>query len=64
MYKDVLRDISGVEIFAIIGLILFIAVFLAFAAYSVFIKKPLVEHLESLPLENDETSPSFTENRR
>jgi cytochrome c oxidase cbb3-type subunit IV len=64
MYKEILRNITGVELFAVVGLLLFMFVFVAFAAYSVVIKKPLVKHLESLPLEDDSSSEGISSNRK
>ncbi|MEH0158509.1 hypothetical protein V6R21_30935 [Limibacter armeniacum] len=53
MYKDVLRSIEGIEVFPVIGIIIFFTFFTAWLIYAFSMKKEQVNALSSLPLELD-----------
>ena len=61
MYKDVARAIEGIDIYPIMGVIIFFSVFVIMIINVYSAKKSNVAHWENLPLE-DATSNSFTPN--
>jgi cbb3-type cytochrome oxidase subunit 3 len=59
MYKEALRALEDIEIFPIIGLVIFFGVF-SFMIYMVFrMRKSSVDYLSNIPLNEDET-PNLT----
>lgn len=52
MYKEILRNIDGVEIYPIISLLLFFIVFVVMIIYVLTINKSTVHEMSSLPLDN------------
>ncbi|MHA7131978.1 cbb3-type cytochrome c oxidase subunit 3 [Algoriphagus namhaensis] len=55
MYKEVLRSIENVEIYPVISLVIFMAFFLGVFIWVMKVPKSHVEHMESLPIEEDES---------
>lgn len=53
MFKQIFDNIQGVEIWAIIGLFLFILAFVLILVYVILMKKSEVKYMANLPLEND-----------
>lgn len=51
MYKDVLRSIANIEIFPIIGFLLFMGVFIMITIYAIRLSKKEVTELENLPFD-------------
>jgi len=64
MYKDVARAIDGIDIYPMIGVIIFFSVFLIMIVNVYSAKKSNVAHWENLPLEDatPDYSNSFTQN--
>jgi cytochrome c oxidase cbb3-type subunit IV len=56
--RSVLDNIGGLDIFAIIGLIIFLSFFIALMIWVIRMKKKKVDEYSRLPLEDDETDPS------
>ncbi|NLR89785.1 MULTISPECIES: hypothetical protein [Flammeovirga] len=54
MYKDVLRSIEDIEIFPVIGFIIFFTFFIAWSVYAFRMKKESIAELSSLPLDLDD----------
>jgi cytochrome c oxidase cbb3-type subunit IV len=54
MYKFVLQGIENIEIWPIIGLILFLSVFTVGVIYAVTADKKYVDHMQNLPLEDED----------
>lgn len=54
MYKDVLRSIAEIELFPIIGIVLFMGFFLIISIYAIRMSKKEVEKLENIPFESEE----------
>lgn len=54
MYKNVLQSIVGVETYAIISMLLFLAVFVGMIIYVLRMSKTTVEQISRLPLEGDD----------
>lgn len=54
MYKELLQSIEGIEIYPIISLFVFIALFIGVVIWIVKLDKKYVKEMESLPLLNDE----------
>ena len=55
MYKELLRSITGIEIFPVISLLLFVTIFSLALVRALRMDRGRVEHLSRLPLEIDET---------
>lgn len=53
MYKEVLRSIENIEIYPIISLVIFVTFFLGMFIWVLKVPKSHVEHMESLPIEED-----------
>lgn len=53
MYTEILRSITGIEIFPVIALLLFVTVFTAAIVRAMRMDRGRVEHLSSLPLESE-----------
>ncbi|WP_338768562.1 cbb3-type cytochrome c oxidase subunit 3 [Bernardetia sp. ABR2-2B] len=64
MYKDVARAIEGIDIYPMIGVIIFFSVFVIMIINVYSAKKTNVAHWENLPLEDatNNHSNSFTQN--
>ncbi len=59
MIQNVLREIGGVANYGVISICLFFVVFTTAMIWSLCLKKPFLQSMSSLPLENsDETSAS------
>jgi hypothetical protein len=56
MYKDVLQSIKGVDVFAIISLIIFLLFFLIVVIKLLRMNKDQLKHMAELPLEPDNNS--------
>lgn len=54
MFKDVLRSIENIEIYPVLSLLIFVLFFLGVAIWVIRMPKDLVDHMKSLPMENDE----------
>lgn len=55
MYKDVLRSIADVELFPILGFLLFMGVFIIITIHAIKLTKQEVKTLESLPFDFSES---------
>lgn len=53
MHKDVLQAISGIDLFPIIALVLFVSFFAGVLIWVAKMSKSDVEHMKNLPLEDD-----------
>jgi cell division septal protein FtsQ len=53
MYKEILKNISGVEIYPEISLIIFFVFFLAIVGWSLTLSKKYISRMENIPLEED-----------
>jgi len=53
MFKEILTSISGVEIWPIIALFLFIGAFIAIVIWVIRLDKRFIKKMEDLPLEKD-----------
>ena len=56
MIKNVLESISGVEIFPVISLLIFVAFFAFILTWVVKLDKKTVTKLENMPLEDNDQS--------
>jgi hypothetical protein len=62
MIRDVLQSIPGISAFPIIGLIIFLAVFIAVAIWALFYSdKKHRRHMKWLPIEDQKSSSSVGE---
>ncbi len=55
MFKDLLNSITGVEIWPLIGLFIFVGVFLGVIIWIFRLDKGLIQRMKNLPLESDST---------
>ena len=51
MYRQVLESIAGIEIWPVIALVIFMAVFAAVFVWTIRLDKKTVEELSNLPLQ-------------
>ncbi len=54
MYKQILENISGVEIWPIMSFLIFMAIFAIVVVWAVRMDKKKVKHMASLPLDSGE----------
>lgn len=59
MYKDVLQSIKGVDVYAIISLIIFIASFVIITIKILRMDKSYLNKMRQLPLEPENNSQNF-----
>jgi hypothetical protein len=52
--KEYLADVKGVEIFAIVSLVIFIVIFTLMVIHTFSIRKTEIRAFKNLPLEDDE----------
>ncbi|GMQ26857.1 hypothetical protein Aoki45_35400 [Algoriphagus sp. oki45] len=57
MYKEVLRSIENIEIFPIISLLIFVLFFLGVFLWVLRVPKSYVDHMSSLPMDEDDAKP-------
>ena len=53
MFKNILESVTGIEIYAITGLIIFIAMFTSVLIWIIRVDKKYIEQMENLPLDKD-----------
>lgn len=53
MIRNVLESIGGIQLFPIIALALFLAVFGGMTFWAIRLRKPYINHMGGLPLEDD-----------
>jgi hypothetical protein len=53
MHTDTLRGIAGIDIFPVISLLVFVAVFTAVLIYAMRLERSRVDRLSRLPLDED-----------
>ncbi|HTI99097.1 MAG TPA: hypothetical protein VL527_09460 [Dongiaceae bacterium] len=56
MIKDQVSGISGVELYGIISICLFVAVFTGALVWALRLKKPFLNSMSTLPLSDEETA--------
>lgn len=54
MYKDILQQIDGIEIFPIIALVIFFVCFTTVVIWTMRLDKKTVNEMAHLPLDSDE----------
>jgi cytochrome c oxidase cbb3-type subunit 4 len=52
MYKEILRSIAGIDIFPVISLLIFVAVFTAAIVYAIRLDRQRLAVLSALPLDD------------
>ena len=52
MFKNILSSVSGIEIYAITGLVIFIVMFSAVLLWLFKVDKTYIKKMEQLPLDN------------
>jgi len=55
MIRNVLEHIGGLNLLSIIGLILFLTVFIAMTVWALRLRRPYIDHMGKLPLEDDQS---------
>jgi cytochrome c oxidase cbb3-type subunit 3 len=56
MIRSALQHIDGLALFPVLGLILFLAVFIGMTVYALRLRGAHIEHMGHLPLEDDVTA--------
>lgn len=56
MIKEILNSISGIEIWPIIALFIFMALFIAVIVWAARLDKKIIKKMKELPLETDSTT--------
>jgi hypothetical protein len=51
MYKDILRSIAGIDVFPVVSLVIFVAVFTAAIVYAIRLDRQRLATLSALPLD-------------
>ena len=64
MYKDILLSITGIEVFPVVSLVLFVTVFTAVLISVVRMDRTRAEALASLPLDDSERNRAIEEGSR
>ncbi|EAZ80727.1 hypothetical protein [Algoriphagus machipongonensis] len=54
MYKEVLRSIENIEIYPVISLLIFVIFFVIMFIWVLTVPKNYIDHMKSLPMEEDE----------
>lgn len=62
MYKDVLRSITGIEIWPVISLAIFFAFFIGLLLWVWLVDKKYIDEMSQLPMDNDQSSTPNTMN--
>ena len=60
MYKELLQSIEGIEIYPLISLFIFLALFIGVVIWIVKLDRGYLKEMEKLPLEDDENINSLT----
>lgn len=63
MYKNVLQSIIGVETYAIVSMLLFLAVFVGMIVFVLRMRANVVDQLSRLPLEDENTMGNVIQQR-
>ncbi len=59
MYRDVLQSIKGIDVYAIISLIIFVLFFLVVVIKLLRMNKDQIKYMAELPLESENNSQKF-----
>ena len=62
MTHQVFTTMNGIEIFGLISICIFVTFFLITLLWVTCLKKTYVQHMENLPLEDDQTEATSTPN--
>ena len=57
MYSDILRRITGIEVFPVISLVIFVAVFTGALVWTMRLDATRIQRVARLPLDDDEGAP-------
>ena len=63
MYKNVLQNITDIEIWPVISFIIFFVFFLCLLAWVFTVDKKFIAKMSALPIENEENSESAVEHK-
>ena len=53
MYKDILQSISGIELYAIVAMVIFILFFAGIAVWVINVDRKYIKRMSELPIEED-----------
>ena len=53
MYKEILQSISGIELYAIVAMVIFILFFVGIAIWVIKVDKKYIKQMSELPIEED-----------
>ena len=60
MFKNILESASGIEIYAITGLVIFLILFTAISIWLLRVDKNYIQKMEQLPLDNKNEKSNLT----
>ncbi len=63
MIRDILSSIDGIEIYPVVGLVIFVLFFAACIVWVVKIDRSYIDKMRHLPLKSDETINDFKGNK-
>ncbi len=61
MYKEILRNIEGIDSYPLVSLIVFIVFFVSLLIWVMTMKKSVVAEMSQLPLDSDKSDNVFAE---
>ena len=53
MYKDILQSISGIELYAIVAMVIFVLFFVGMMIWVIKVDKKYIKRMSELPIEED-----------
>ena len=57
MFKNVVSEISGIDVYGIVSICLFFAVFIGAMVWAMRLKKPFLKNMSGLPLDDGSSAP-------
>lgn len=61
MYKDILRNIEGIDSYPVVSLIVFVVFFVSLLIWVVSMKKSVIAEMSNLPLDSDKSDSVYAE---
>ena len=63
MFKNVVSEIGGIDIYGVVSICLFFVVFITAIVWALRLKKPFLKTMSGLPLEDGSATPETKGNR-
>jgi cytochrome c oxidase cbb3-type subunit 4 len=62
MFKDFIKEQAGVQLYPIVSLLMFVVFFVALSLRAMMYKKPELEEMSNIPLDNETADSNIYEN--